>query len=106
MVYYEFLEHCIDDGIAAVNKTYVKDADRLKLKGSIAGFEACRNKTAEQLERLLVEAGKVVSGVRVDAGGDRERIDYWYFRYYELQVEGVCDVVGAMLDAQGGEHNF
>lgn len=101
MNYYEFLEHCINDGIAGAKADYNKESQKDKLDGSIAGFEACRNKTPEQLAGILVVA-------QVDANHAmlKREENYWYHRCFEIEVAWVCNVVGAMLWAQNKQHDF
>lgn len=96
MDYYEFLNRIIDEGIAAATADYTDPSDKQHLDGSIAGFNACRNKLPEQLVETWTEAGKLVNA----AFGDPEE-NYWYHRCYQLEVEWVINVVSAMLVNEG-----
>jgi len=94
MNYQEFLTKVIDEGIAAARKDYADQKD--KLNGSIAGFEACRDKTPEEL-KLLLES----SQISTKDAYTNQLVNYWWFRCYEAEVEWVCNVVSAMLYNQG-----
>lgn len=88
-----FLEEVISQGIAGAKADY-KPSD--KLKGSIAGFEACRGKNIPELTELLSAARIATWDAR-----QREASDYWWFRCYECEVEWVCNCVSACLLNQG-----
>jgi hypothetical protein len=96
MNYNEFLTRVIDEGIAAATADYTEESDKERLEGSIAGFNACRDKSPEQLVELWTKAGMDVN----NAFGDMEK-RYWFFRCYQLEVEWVCNVVSAMLMNEG-----
>lgn len=67
-----------------------------KLRGSVAGFEACRGQSLDGLRDVL-EAAKTATR---DAYA-READDYWWFRCYQLEVEWVCNVVSCVLMNEG-----
>lgn len=94
MNYLEFLTRVIDEGIAAAIEDY--GADKHKRDGSVAGFEACRNKQPHELDELRRAASVATHDARC-----RKAQDYWWFRCYELEVEWVCNVVSVMLMNQG-----
>jgi len=96
MGYTEFLTKVIDEGIEAAKSDYTEESKKLELEGSIAGFEACRNKSPEELIEVWNEASKKMN----DAFGE-QRDNYWWFRCFQLEVEWVCNVVSAMLMNQG-----
>jgi hypothetical protein len=96
MNYNEFLTRVIDEGIEAVKTDYNEESDKERLEGSIAGFEACRNKSPEELVKVWKKASDDVN----NAFGDKER-KYWWFRCFQLEVEWVCNVVSAMLLNEG-----
>jgi len=96
MDYNEFLTRVIDEGIQAATADYVEESDKERLEGSIAGFNACRDKTPEQ----LVEVWSEVSAKVNNAFGNPEE-NYWYHRCFQLEVEWVCNVVSAMLMNEG-----
>jgi hypothetical protein len=96
MNYNEFLTRVIDEGIAAATADYTNESDKDQLEGSIAGFNACRDKSPEQLVELWTKAGMDVN----NAFGDMEK-RYWFFRCYQLEVEWVINVVSAMLMNEG-----
>jgi hypothetical protein len=94
MNYQEFLNRVIDEGIEAAKRDYARDDQ--KLKGSIAGFEACRNKIPDELGKILLAARENSDRAR------RLKFDgYWNIRCFELEVEWVCNVVSVMLMSQG-----
>lgn len=98
MMYVEALDQCIDDGIEAARQSYIKPRDKLKLEGSIQGFEDCRTKTPVQLLTLLTEAGEKVVEVHRE-GGEQ----YWFWRCRQLEIEWVCNVMSHIQVANGGE---
>ena len=101
--YPEFLEAVINDGIVAAEADYPdypgeeKDPDRqanitMKRHGSVAGFEACRDLSPEELKLLHLEALH-----NNQEAFQEESSDYWYWRCYSLEIEWVCNVVSSML---------
>jgi hypothetical protein len=54
--YGQFLTRVIGEGIAAAERDYTRPDQEQKLRGSIAGFEACYGKTPAQLAELLSAA--------------------------------------------------
>ena len=94
MNYFDFLEMVIDDGIEAAKADYVKPEQKQKLEGSIAGFNACRKKTPEELLKILRESERTAQQCTVISKREKE---YWYYRCYQLEVEWTCNVVSAML---------
>jgi hypothetical protein len=86
--YLDLLERIINDGIDAAKKDYA--ADSPKLKGSIAGFEACRGKYTLELAIVLEKARKVT----VEAYSKRVE-NYWEIRCFEAEVEWVANCVSA-----------
>src|SRR5205085_11527834 len=93
--YADFLCAVVDQGIVAASESYKnKDAHR---RGSVAGFEACRNKSPDELLALLGEAGhrqtRLVGTDDMDA--------YWYARCFWGEVEWTCNVVSAALQNMG-----
>jgi hypothetical protein len=95
MNYNEFLTKVIDEGIEAATSDYTKESEKLQLDGSIAGFNACRNKNPEE----LVEVYKLANKETADAFNSEK--EYWYYRCFQLEVEWVCNVVSAMLMNEG-----
>lgn len=92
--YQGFLHRVIEDGIAATKADYNRPDEAHKLLGSLAGFEACRDKSPEELFSVLKEAQEQSEqSFRL-----REEPDtYWFKRCYTLEVEWVCNVVSAAL---------
>lgn len=88
----EFIDRVIDDGIVAVNRDYARPDQKDKRDGSIAGFEACRDKTPQELAELLDACRTATLDARLN-----EKTRYWWFRCYELEVEWVCNCVSVLL---------
>lgn len=95
MDYFQFINTVIERGIIAVNIDYKDDEN--KRNGAIAGFEACRGKLPEELNKVWKEVEEYIK----EAHNKREVNTYWWFRAYQLEVEWVCNVVSAMLYNQG-----
>jgi len=96
MNYNEFLTRVIDEGIEAATSDYTKESEKSQLEGSIAGFNACRDKSPEELVAVWNEATKKMN----EAFGE-QKDNYWWYRCYQSEVEWVCNVVSAMLMNQG-----
>ena len=98
MDYDEFLTRVINEGIAAAKSDYTKPVDKARLKGSIEGFEACRDKTPEGLKTLLMESG-VKSHEAYRRVNEKEISDdeYWRLNCFELEVRWVCNVLSGLL---------
>jgi hypothetical protein len=96
MNYNEFLTRVIDEGIEAATADYTKESEKQQLEGSIAGFNACRDKSPKE----LVDVWQKASDDMNDAFREQKE-NYWWFRCYQSEVEWVCNVVSAMLMNQG-----
>lgn len=94
MTYDEFLTRVIDEGIAAARTDYASSPH--KLKGAVAGFEACRGKDTVALAQLIIEAGKMTQDALL-----AHVPNYWEIRCFEAEVEWVCNCVSAMLLNEG-----
>ena len=92
----DFIHAVIDDGQDEVRREYLRPDQAMKRDGALSGFEACRWKRPDQLPAFLEEAKKKTHLARME-----QRADYWYWRYYELQVEWVLNVFSAALYTQG-----
>jgi hypothetical protein len=97
MDYQVFLNKVIDDGIEAARRDYAAPEAARKLKGSIAGFEACRSKPPGEIAALLI---KVHSEAMALWGGN-DHDAYWEARCKEAEIEWVANVVSAALQANG-----
>lgn len=96
MDYNTFLNCTIDEGIKGATADYKDRKDKDHLEGSIAGFEACRNLSPDELRDMFKTAHEYVDSAY------RNRVDnYWYFRCYQLEIEWVLNVVSAMLMREG-----
>ena len=96
MNYNEFLTKVIDEGIESVKTDYTKSEDKNRLDGSIAGFEACRDKLSDQLVKTWQKATD-----DMNIAFHERKDNYWWFRCYQAEVEWVCNVVSAMLMNEG-----
>jgi len=96
MNYTEFLTRIIDEGIEAAKADYTKESDKQNLEGSIAGFNACRDKSPEELVKVWQKASDDMNNAF-----NEQKDNYWWFRCFQLEVEWVCNVVSAMLMNQG-----
>lgn len=98
MQYHDFLNKVIDEGIEAATNDYIEEKYKLHLEGSIAGFEACRNKTPSELLEIWEECQEYILKVP----GNRKDMDkYWWFKCYQLEVEWVCNVISVVLIYEG-----
>ena len=103
MDYNKFLNKVIDNGIAAAKKDYTHKDQAALLRGSIAGFEACRGKTAAELAEILKEAKEDSFRAYLKRPDltDEELEESWEKRGYESEVGWVCNVVSALLANEG-----
>ena len=92
--YESVLERIIEDGIKEAKQSYSRPVQRDKLEGSLAGFSACRNKTPKQLNELFKRAFR---DLYLHYGQE----DYFYHRCFQSEVEWTCNVMSAVLEAQG-----
>lgn len=92
----KLVEDIVEDGIKAARNDYSKPEDKLRLEGSIKGFEECLGKNTAELAELLGSARK-----KVMEKFDEQAEDYWYWRSREGEIEWVCNVVSAALVALG-----
>jgi hypothetical protein len=96
MNYIEFLNRVINEGIDAAKSDYTDPKDKLRLDGSIAGFEACRDKQPGELIEVYNKAGSDCHTAFLE-----QKEDYWYYRCFQAEVEWVCNVVSAMMLNEG-----
>jgi hypothetical protein len=94
MTYYEFLDQVIDGGIRAAKDDYIGPDEKNKLEGSIAGFEACRNKTSSELLEVWGEANNYANDSFKKHDDPKQ---YWWFNCYKTEVEWVLNVVSALI---------
>lgn len=91
--YEQFLDAVIDGGIAEMEKADDLYADKEEQRaGGIAGFRACRGLTPKALLALLDEASERCHRMRLEDVRD----DYWYHRYFEIEVEWVVNCVAGL----------
>jgi len=100
MIFSEFLERVINDGIEAAKADYSKPEDDARLKGSIAGFEMCRNKTPNEIYHLFLNAQKEIGDWWMK-GAISEVEQYWYLNCKMAEIEWVANVISAILISQG-----
>lgn len=103
MEFDKFLTKVIDMGIVAVKRDYIRPDQKAILKGSIAGFEACRGKNTLELGVLLEEANSKSHDwmLKSDHKSKKDIAKHWELRGFALEVEWVCNVVSASLYNQG-----
>lgn len=87
-----FINQIVDMGIAAAKRDYTRPDQKALLDGSIAGFEACRDKSVTELARILVD---------LRGPGGVYQSDIFYYRGFNNEVTWVCNVVSAALYNQG-----
>lgn len=90
-----FIEVVVRDGMEAARADYVKPEDKQRLEGSLKGFEECRGKSYEELEKLLLDSRRELQ----DRFGEA---DYWYWRCRADEIEWVCNVVSAAVQGRSG----
>ena len=91
MGYETFLDRIVDYGIVAATADYKEGP---KLSGSIKGFEACRNKTPEQ----IVDEWSMASGKIQQFREAPELDNYWYWNCYQLEIEWVLNCLSVFLN--------
>ncbi|MGH9917729.1 MAG: hypothetical protein ACRD6W_02485, partial [Nitrososphaerales archaeon] len=79
MDYLTALDAVINRGIEGARRDY-KDSPK-KCEGAVAGFNACRGKTPEELLKILFEANKATTAARNKQLDDNFKAqDYWKIR--------------------------
>ena len=103
MEFDKFLTAIIDKGIKACKRDYKRADQKSILKGSIAGFEACRGKNTLELSQLLDKAGKTSQDwtMKSDLKSKKDIDKHLELRGFALEVEWVCNVVSASLMNDG-----
>jgi hypothetical protein len=92
----DLLNCIIDDGLAEVRLVYTKPNQQAKREGALDAFERCRGRTDSQLLELLEESRHETMSARLSQADN-----YWYLRYFELQVAWVLNVLSAAMWARG-----
>lgn len=91
-----FINQIVDLGIEAARRDYKRMDQKPLLDGSIAGFEACRDKSVVDLPKILEAAAQERS--RAQSGSTTGILKA---RGYYNEVEWVCNVASAALYNQG-----
>lgn len=100
--YAAFLERVIDEGVRAAKRDYCRPAQRTKLEGAIAGFEACRGKTPAELSGILADARRRTEEARNRFHlGETSIGEYWRVRCREAEIEWTANVVSVLLMSNG-----
>ena len=86
----KFINKIIDLGIKAAKQDYIRSDQKDLLRGSIDGFEECRDKSTAELSDILQKARTTYSKVNSDS-----HKDVWYSRGFYNEIEWVCNVVSA-----------
>lgn len=99
MRFQEFLAKVVDESIVAATRDYAdKPHKKHYLEGSVAGLNACRDKSPPQLALLLERA----RNARNRAMAQKTVLKrYWRVSCFANEVEWVCNVVSAVLLNQG-----
>jgi hypothetical protein len=96
--YQDFLAKVVDESIEAATKDYSsRPGSEHKLQGSVAGLNACRDKSPPELAALLVRAQKVHRQAFHKTVLER----YWRVTCFMHEVEWVCNVISVALVNQG-----
>jgi hypothetical protein len=102
MEFDKFLTAIIEKGIKACKRDYKRADQKSILKGSIAGFEACRGKNTIELSQLLDEARRKSQDHFLNTERTKKDVDkHWELRGFALEVEWVCNVASCALYNQG-----
>ena len=96
MLLIDALNQIIDDGIEAARADYTKPRDKLKLDGSVRGFEDCRGKNPKEILDLIRRAEATCTVKHREQAND-----YWYWRCRALEVAWVANVLSHILVANG-----
>lgn len=94
MAYEDFLNRVIAAGIDAAQRDY-GDKDAAKLRGSIAGFEACRGKAPRDILDVLIKANKASADGYATQTTDMDA--WWETRCYQAEVEWVLNVLSVII---------
>lgn len=90
------LAEVIRRGIEAADQDYAKYPE--KRRGAIAGFNACRGKTPEQLAKLLESARATTHRYYAE---QVPTTIYWEARCFEAEVEWVANCLSVVLQNEG-----
>lgn len=102
MTYEQLIDRIITDGIQEVQTIYAAPEDHPKRDGALAGFEACRGKTAPELVTLWADTERETRQIRAAYQEGKHTIqDYWRSCYKMLQIEFICNVVSVGLTNNG-----
>lgn len=82
MEFRDELNEIVRQAMAGARRDYALPAQIEKLEGSLAGLEACLNRTPEELREVLKEADEYIKLATPDT--------YRWFRCYQAEVEFVC----------------
>ena len=93
----QFINEVVKDGLESIrtnSHTHFDHKDRKE--GAIAGFEACMDiETVEMLREVLYAATE-----KQQEAFKTKSDDYWWFRYFTLQVEWVANCLSVLLMQQ------
>lgn len=96
MILADVLNFTIDDGIESLREQLTGRIDRMRFEGGRDGFEACRGKEPHEIVELLAAAT-----MRREEARQASAPDYWYHRYFEVQIEYVASVMSVALMQHG-----
>lgn len=92
----KFINQIVDLGIAAAKRDYKRPDQKPLLDGSIAGFEACRDKSVVDLPKILERAAQAQTEAQ-----KYSTTGYLKAKGFYNEVEWVCNVASAALYNQG-----
>lgn len=92
MTHDELLDVIVEQGIDAARQDY----NGRKLDGAVAGFNACRGKSPQELKELLD-----ICAISTRSAMREHSSEYWWYRCYQAEVEWVCNCISVALMGQG-----
>jgi hypothetical protein len=94
---HDVLRISVTDGIQTAKDAYKDERSKDKLDGSIDGLTACVGATS--IEELIDIYNNISTYVRNAKRDDYD--NYFYFRFYQLRVEWILDIISAILVNEG-----
>lgn len=90
MDYKTFLQAVIELGISGVKASYSEETSKDRYDGGIAGFNACRDKSQEELLQLFKDSHSTMMEY---FGEDVNK--YWYYASFWSEVEWTLNCLSA-----------
>ena len=89
---YEMLDRIIDDAAGELRRHMSSPEQASRLDGALEGLEACRGLIPSDLKELMQASEQAMLTAR-----QQDPEHYWWYRWYALQVEWVCNCMSAWL---------